>query len=85
MKGFIESSSGKVIGVTVLTSKPYPAIRTPSVEELTELRDKHGKEFERCWQDKFSHSFDCLTQSEARYLARTEDVNTIRNRLATEE
>ncbi|MBC3832267.1 phosphoribosyltransferase [Undibacterium amnicola] len=85
MKGFIENAGGKVIGATVLTGKPYSAILTPSAEQLTELRDKHGKEFEHWWQDKFGHSFDCLTQSEARYLARTENVDTIRNRLATEE
>jgi hypothetical protein len=85
MKGFIENAGGNVIGATVLTGKAYSAILTPSVEQLAELRDKHGKEFEHWWQDKFGHDFDCLTQSEARYLARTQDVNTIRDRLATEE
>jgi hypothetical protein len=85
MKGFIENAGGNVVGATVLTGKPYSAILTPSVEQLTELRDKHGKEFEHWWQDKFGHNFDCLTQSEARYLARTKDVDTIRDRLATEK
>ena len=85
MKGFIEIAGGNVIGATVLTGKPYSAILTPSAKQLAELRDKHGKEFEHWWQDKFGHDFDCLTQSEARYLARTQDVNTIRDRLATEE
>ncbi len=85
MKGFIETAGGIVIGATVLTGKPYSAILTPTQEQLAELRAKHGKDFEDWWRNKFSHGFDCLTQSEARYLARTEDVNTIRNRLAEEE
>lgn len=85
MKGFIEAEGGIVIGATVLTGKPYSAILTPTQEQLAGLREKHGKDFEDWWRNKFSHGFDCLTQSEARYLARTEDVNTIRNRLAAEE
>ena len=32
--------------------------------------------------EEFGHAFDCLTQSEARYLARAPDVDTIRNRIA---
>ena len=37
------------------------------------------------WHEHFGHTFDCLTQSEARYLTRSPDVDTIRNRLAAAE
>ena len=50
--------------------------------QLQELREKHGTNIETWWQENFGHAFDCLTQSEARYLARTSDVDTIRDRIA---
>ena len=43
---------------------------------------KHGPDFEKWWKAHFGHAFDCLTYSEARYLTRSPDVDTIRNRLA---
>ena len=82
LRGWIEKQGGKVIGAVVLTGKPYSARLNPSQEQLDELRQRHGKDFERWWREHFGHSFDCLTQSEARYLARSPDVDTIRNRLA---
>ena len=56
-----------------------------SQEQLDELRQKHGRDFEKWWREHFGHSFDCLTQSEARHLARSPDVDTIRARLAAAE
>jgi hypothetical protein len=53
--------------------------------QLEELRQKHGEEFEKWWQERFDYTFDCLTQSEARYLTRSPDAETIRNRLAAAE
>lgn len=46
-----------------------------------ELRGKHGTELENWWIHRFAHSFDALTESEARYLARTETIDTIRNQI----
>ena len=51
-------------------------------EQLDALRERHGAELEQWWHDQFGHSFDCLTQSEARYLERSPNAETIRNRLA---
>ena len=82
LRGWIEKKGGKVIGAIALTGKPYSAKLNPSHEQLHELRQKHGRDFEKWWEAHFGHSFDCLTQSEARYLARSPDVDTIRNRLA---
>ena len=85
LKGFIESHGGVVIGATVLTGKPYSAKLTLENEQLVALRGKHGENIESWWQGRFGHSFDCLTQSEARYLERTEDADIIRSRIAAAE
>ena len=82
LRGRIEKQGGKVVGAVALTGKPYSAKLNPTKEQLHELRQKHGPDFEKWWREHFGHSFDCLTQSEARYLARSPDVDTIRDRLA---
>ena len=52
---------------------------------LQELRDKHGKGLEDWWKGKLAHTFDCLTQSEARYLLKTENVDRVRTKIAEAE
>ena len=82
LRGYIKKKGGRVVGAVALTGKSYSAKLNLSQEQLHELRQKHGSDFERWWKTHFGHTFDCLTQSEARYLARSPDVDTIRNRLA---
>ena len=82
LRGWIEKKGGKVVGAVALTGKPYSAKLNPTKEQLHELRQKHGSDFEKWWKTHFAHPFDCLTYSEARYLARSPDVDTIRSRLA---
>lgn len=48
---------------------------------LAALREKHGEQIEIWWQETFGYRFDCLTESEARYLVRVEDADAIRERL----
>lgn len=62
-----------------------PRGRSALNEQLDELRNKHGSDVETWWQERFGHVFDSLTQSEARYLACTENADTIRNRIAEAE
>ncbi|MEI6206090.1 MAG: phosphoribosyltransferase [Desulfuromonadales bacterium] len=81
LRGYIEAQGGKVIGAVTLTGKPYSAKLSLEQTQLQELREKHGTNIESWWQENFGHAFDCLTQSEARYLARTSDVDTIRDRI----
>jgi len=85
MKGYIESQGGKVLGTVSLTGKPHSAKLALSLERLQELRSKHGTELENWWLGRFAHAFDALTESEARYLTRTETADTIRNRIAAAE
>ena len=82
LRGWVAKQGGTVIGAVGLTGKPYSAKLNLSKEQLHELRRKHGSDFEKWWREYFGHTFDCLTQSEARYLARSPDVDTIRSRLA---
>jgi hypothetical protein len=85
MRGFIEAEGGRVLGATALTGKPYSAKISLEQDLLHALRTKHGNDLESWWLDRFGHAFDCLTQSEARYLERSEDAVIIRNRIAASE
>ena len=82
LRGWIEKRGGNVVGAVALTSKPYSAKLNSSQEQLRELRERHGPDFEKWWREHFAHTFDCLTQSECRYLARSPDADTIRDKLA---
>ena len=84
-KGYIESKGAKVLAAVSLTGKPHSAKLALSPERLQELRGKHGAELENWWIGRFAHTFDALTESEARYLARTEGTDTVRNRIAAAE
>ena len=85
LKGYIESHGGRVLAAVALTGKPHSAQLAPSPERLHELREKHGTELENWWIGHFAHAFDALTESEARYLARTETADTIRDRIVEAE
>jgi hypothetical protein len=82
LKGYIESEGGIVLAAVSLTGKPHSAKLTLSPTRLHELRLKHGTELEHWWIEQFAHTFDALTESEARYLTRTAAIDTIRNRIA---
>jgi hypothetical protein len=85
LKGHIEFNGGKVLAAVSLTGKTHSAKLALTPERLHELRTKHGQELENWWINRFAHTFDALTESEARYLARTETADTIRNRIAEAE
>ena len=82
LRGWVEKRGGRVIGAVALAGKPYSSKLNPTEEQIHELKQKHGPSFEKWWREHFGHAFDCLTQSEARYLARSSDADTIRDRLA---
>jgi len=81
LKGHIENKGGRVVLATALTGKTYSARLAPSNETLSRLREKHGNELENWWQKTFGYGFSQLTESEARYLERSADIATIRNRI----
>jgi hypothetical protein len=69
---------------SVLTGKPFSAKLALSLARLLELRACHGK-LEDWWFKFFGFDFSCLTESEARYLIRTQDADTIRDRIVAAE
>ncbi len=81
MRSFIEARGGRVVGAVALTGKAYSSILALTDETLKTLRMKHGN-IESWWREQFGFGFESLTESEARYLIRAEDADTIRNRLA---
>jgi len=80
-RGYVEVQGGNVVAAVTLTGKPYSSKLSSDESQLQELRKKHGTELEAWWKETFGHAFDCLTQSEARYLTRSPDADTIRNRV----
>jgi hypoxanthine-guanine phosphoribosyltransferase len=80
LRGHIETFGGTVLAATVLTGKPFSAKLKLSAPQLAQLREKH-KHIETWWIDYFGFGFDCLTESEARYLIRTPDAEHIRDRI----
>jgi hypothetical protein len=85
LRGYIEQQGGIVIGATALTGRPYSAKLSITDQQLAELRSKHGTALENWWKERFGHSFDCLTQSEARYLTKTPDADRIRDSIVAAE
>jgi len=85
LRGHLESQGGRVLAAVVLTGKQHSAKLRLTADRLNELRNKHGAELEHWWQERFGHAFDALTESEARYLVRTPDLASIRNRIAAAE
>lgn len=76
---------GKVLTATVLAGKPYSVRLVLTPNRLEKLRNLRGPELENWRRERFAHVFDALTESEARYLARTPDADTIRNRIIAAE
>ena len=85
LRGHIENNGGRVVAAVALTGKSHSAKLNLSQSTLETLRSKHGTELEIWWQQKFGHTFNALTESEARYLIRTPDATTIRYRIAQAE
>ncbi|MEI6640247.1 MAG: phosphoribosyltransferase [Chlorobium sp.] len=81
LRSHIMSKGGNVLGAIVLTGKPHSAIIALDGVTLQELRVKHGQQLENWWNQRFGFRFDCLTESEARYLFNTPDVDRIRNQI----
>lgn len=82
LKGYVEANGGTVSRAVVLSGKTYSARLRLTQATLEALRQKHGRELEEWWTTTFGYGFERLTESEARYLARSPNADTIRTRLA---
>lgn len=81
LRGHIVSHGGYVLHCQSLTGKPRSATLALAPNTLQMLRGKYGTAFEQWWREQFGVGFDAFTESEARYLLRAEDVDTVRRRL----
>lgn len=79
LKGHIESLGGRVVGAFALTGKQYSAKLALSSAMLAEVRGKYA-DLEPWWQQEFGYGFDKLTESEARFIAKSgKSVEQIRD------
>lgn len=78
LRGYIESNGGRVVAACVMAGKPFSAKLKLEHETLLQLRSQHG-DLEPEWRSVFGYGFDVLTESEARYLIRTENADRIRS------
>jgi len=81
LRGYLIHGGGRVLGATTLTGRADSATLALQPGTLAALREKHGEQIENWWEGVFGYRFDCLTESEARYLVRVEDADAIRARL----
>lgn len=83
LAGHVECGGGRVIGAVALTGKQYSAILRPTPATLSALRETHGN-LETAFRAATGHEFDCLTESEARYLANFKPAHAVRDRILAE-
>lgn len=84
LRGHVEQRSCRVVAAFTLTGKPHSATLALTRQRLLSLRRKH-EALEDWWRQKNGYGFDCLTESEARYLENSADADTIRDRIAAAE
>ncbi len=82
LRGHIVRYGGQVVGAACLTGRADSSKLALTLHTLEGLRRKHGPELEAWWAETCGYDFAALTESEARYLLRVEDADTIRVRLA---
>lgn len=76
----IRDNGGEVAGVVALTGKQYSAKLEPSSELLQQVRDRF-QSVEPAFRAATGYGFDALTESEARYLVKHNDAESVRTRI----
>lgn len=82
LRGHVEAEGGRVLRAQALTGKQRSATLALQANTLTALRRKHGDDLETWWRAELGFGFEALTESEALYLLRAENAETVRRRLA---
>ena len=81
LRGHILHHGGRVVGAACLTGRADSSKLALTLQTLEGFRHKLGPQLEAWWVETCGYDFACLTESEARYLLRVEDADTIRARL----
>ena len=76
----IIDNGGTVSGVVALTGKQYSAKLAPSPELLSQVRERF-QSVEDDFRAATGYGFDALTESEARYLAKHDNAQSVRDRI----
>ena len=76
----INDGGGKVAAAVALTGKQYSAKLSPSPELLSKVRERF-QSVEDQFRAATGYGFDALTESEARYLAKYDDAQSVRDRI----
>ncbi len=82
LRGYVEASGGRVVGMTTLTESRDARTIALSPETRDMLWTKHGKGLDNFWRHQFGYGIDCLTELEAQNLVRQPSVAAIENFLA---
>lgn len=76
----IIDNGGTVSGVVALTGKQYSVKLAPSPELLSQVRERF-QSVEDDFRAATGYGFDALTESEARYLAKHDNAQSVRDRI----
>jgi hypothetical protein len=82
LRGHIIHHGGEVVGAICLTGRNDSARLALNAQTLEALRGKYEAGLENWWLQTCGYDFSSLTESEAQYLLRVEDADTVRARLA---
>ena len=82
LRGHILHHGGEVTGAICLTGRSDSAKLALTSQTLDALRKKYGQELEEWWLQSFGYDFSSLTESEAQYLFRVENADTVRAQIA---
>lgn len=84
LRGYIAQFGIQTLAATTLTGKNYSS--TLAITDLTlKLLRENYDELEQWWINYFGYGFNCLTESEARYIINSKkDADTVRNRIIAE-
>lgn len=84
LRGYLLACGGNKVPATVgLTRRPCLVHLALTGEALDQLRNAHDADFGQCRKARFVHAFNVPAEPEARYLARTPELNIIRKPIPT--
>jgi hypothetical protein len=82
LRGHVHRQGGTAVGAIALAGQQRSSKLRLGEETLQKLRNKHGDELEKWWLSTFGYGLDCLTESEAIYLFRSDSFDVITTRVA---
>jgi hypothetical protein len=82
LRGHVETSGGRVVGMTTLTESRDGRRLALRHETRDMLWKHHGIGLDTLWREQFGHGLDCLTDVEGTILCREPSLDAIRDRLA---